>query len=170
MPRRFATIQARSRRGRAALLVSLVLITVAVAACGRATEEEINQALGITPTPTESAEQIAAATERAESAAATREAAIASGSPESGGVAALAGNPARGQTQYSLYCLQCHGPAGQGPNILEPGNPAAAMTYEELLTLVREGTGHGVAPIPNYLVSDQSLADIHAYIEAQAGS
>lgn len=170
MPRSFATDHARFPRNRAALMVSMVVITLAVAACGRATEEEINQALGITPTPTQSAEQIAAATERAESAAATREAGIASGSPESGDAIAVTGDPVRGQTQFSLYCLQCHGPAGQGPNILEAGNPAAAMTNEELLTLVREGTGHGVAPIPNYLVSDQSIADIHAYIQAQAGS
>lgn len=170
MPRRVPTAYVRSARARATLMASMIIAAVALAACGRATEEEINQALGITPTPTRSAGQIAEATARVASAAATREAETASGSPQPGGGAALAGDPVRGQTQFSLFCLQCHGPAAQGPDLLQAGSPAASLTYNEMLTLLREGTDHGVAPIPNYLVSDQSVADIHAYIQAQAGS
>ena len=159
----------RRSRGRAALLVGVMAVVLSVAACGRATEQEINQALGITPTPTRSAEQIAEATGRAEAAAATREAQLAAGSPESGGLA-LAGDAVRGQTQFSLWCMQCHGPAGTAPDVLEAGSAAAAMSSEDLIAFLREGTNHGPGPIPNFRVSDQSIADIHAYIEAQAGS
>ena len=53
------------------LLVSLITIALGAAACGRATEDQINQALGITPTATQSAEQVAAATEAASATAAS---------------------------------------------------------------------------------------------------
>lgn len=161
---------ARGGRGRGAVLLSMIAVVLTVAACGRASEEEINQALGITPSPTQSEEQIAEATSRAEAAAATREAQLASGSPEAGGAVALAGDAIRGQTQISLWCLQCHGPAGAAPDILEAGGAAAGMSYEELLTFLRDGTNHGPGPIPNFRVSDQSIADIQAYIQAQSGS
>ncbi|MGI8643122.1 MAG: c-type cytochrome [Thermomicrobiales bacterium] len=169
MPRAHAPSMNRQTRRRGALLVALVTVVLSIAACGRATEQEINQALGITPTPTQSAEQIAEATSRAEAAAATRAAQLASGSPESGGAVALAGDAVRGQTQISLWCMQCHGPSGAAPDLLDASGAAATMSPEELLAFLREGTNHGPGPIPNFRVSDQSIADIHAYIQAQAG-
>ena len=60
------------------LLVSLITIALGAAACGRATEDQINQALGITPTATQSAEQVAAATEAASATAAARQLAASS--------------------------------------------------------------------------------------------
>ena len=47
------------------LLGTVVVTALVLAACGRATEEQIDQALGITPTPTLSAADLAAATEAA---------------------------------------------------------------------------------------------------------
>lgn len=169
MPGTDSTSNVRRTRKRGTLLVSVIAVVLSVAACGRASEEEINQALGITPTPTQSAEQIAEATSRAEAAAATREAQLASGSPASGEVA-LAGDAVRGQTQFSLWCMQCHGPAGTAPDVLEAGGATAGMSYEELLAFLRDGTNHSPGPIPNFRVSDQSIVDIQVYIQAQTGS
>ncbi len=170
MPGTNVTSINRGARNRSVVLLGMIAVVLSVAACGRATEKEINQALGITPTPTQSAEQIAEATNRAESAAATREAQLASGSPEAGGAVALAGDAVRGRTQFSLWCMQCHGPAGAAPDVLDASSAAASMSYEELLTFLREGMDHGPGPMPNFRVSDQSIADIQAYIQAQAGS
>jgi mono/diheme cytochrome c family protein len=93
---------------RASLLVTIIAVALVAAACGRASEEQINQALGITPTPTASAEQIATATAAASATADAR--ALAASSP---GAAAL-GDVTQGQRIFTTWCLGCHGPGGQG--------------------------------------------------------
>src|SRR5215210_4918243 len=97
-------------RTRAFLLVSVIGTVLLVAACGRATETEINQALGITPTPTPSAAQLATATARAVVADAARTAAAvsAAGSPGTTGQVAALGDVTRGSRQFSTWCAACH--------------------------------------------------------------
>ena len=159
-------ISTTHRRG--IVLAAAVSITLAVAACGRATEQEINQALGITPTPTPSAAQIATATAAASATAAAR--AAAASSPGTGGEAAL-GDVSRGNRVFTTWCSGCHGPGAQGPNILEPGGPGTAVTLETLLPLVREGTGHSSPPGPYKVteISDNAVRDLAAYIRSRAG-
>lgn len=145
------------------LLVSLITIALGAAACGRATEDQINQALGITPTATQSAEQVAAATEAASATAAARE--LAASSPG----AAVLGDVTQGKRQFQTQCSGCHRPGGAGPDILSPGSPGATASAETLLPLVREGTGHTPpGPYPKTLISDKQVADIAAYLRDQA--
>jgi mono/diheme cytochrome c family protein len=148
------------------LLVSLITIALGAAACGRATEDQINQALGITPTATQSAEQVAAATEAASATAAARQ--LAASSPG----AAVLGDVSQGSRQFQTWCSGCHGPGGVGPDIRSPGSPGATITAETLLPLVREGTGHDDPPAPGpYLkteITDKQVADIAAYLRDQA--
>ena len=148
------------------LLVSLITIALGAAACGRATEDQINQALGITPTATQSAEQLAAATGAASATAASR--LLAASSPG----AAVLGDVSQGSRQFQTWCSGCHGPGGVGPDIRSPGSPGATITAETLLPLVREGAGHDVPPAPGpYLkteITDKQVADIAAYLRDQA--
>lgn len=154
-------------RTRSTLLATMIGVAFLAAACGRATEEEINQALGVTPTPTRSAEEIATGTAVAQAAAATRtaEAAMA-GSP---GAEVALGDVTRGRTQFTLNCIGCHGPAGQGGNLLEPGGPASSLTYEQLLAVVRQGQNHPTK-FETFRISDSSIADVLAYIQAESGA
>ena len=145
------------------MVVSVALVG---AACGRATEDQINQALGITPTATLSAEQIAAATEAASATAAAR--LLAASSPG----AASQGDVTQGRRQFTTWCSGCHGPGGAGPDILSPGSAGSSVTADSLLPLVREGTGHASPPGP-YLpteISDDQIADIAAYLNSEAAS
>ena len=146
------------------LLVSLITIALGAAACGRATEDQINQALGITPTATESAEQVAAAAEAASATASAR--LLAASSP---GAVAL-GDVSQGSRQFQTWCSGCHGPGGVGPDIRSPGSPGASVTAATLLPLVREGVGHADPPGPYRTteISDKQVADIAAYLRDQA--
>ena len=158
-------------RTRAFLLVAVVGVALVVAACGRASQAEINQALGITPTATASAEQIAAATAAASAAAATRTAVVANaGSPGAGPAVAAVGDVTRGSTQFLVQCSGCHGPGGAGGNLREPGGPGAAVTADNLLVLIREGANHPPGPYTTAQLSDASVRDIATYIQAQAGT
>lgn len=152
---------------RFALLVALITIALGGAACGRATEDQINQALGITPTATQSAEQIASATEAASATAAAR--LLAASSPGAVAQADLS----QGSRQFQTWCSGCHGPGGVGPDIRSPGSPGATVTTESLMALVREGVGHPEPPDPPGVyrtteISDKQVADIAAYLNAQA--
>ena len=150
-------------RRRFTFLVTLVSVALVGAACGRASEEQINQALGITPTATMSAEQIASATEAASATAAARELALASP-----GAAAL-GDVTQGARQFQTWCSGCHGPGGIGPDIRSPGSAGASVTADSLLPLVREGEAHD--PPGPYLateITDGQIADIAAYLNEQA--
>jgi mono/diheme cytochrome c family protein len=149
------------------LLVSLISVALGAAACGRATEDQINQALGITPTATQSAEQVAAATEAASATAAARQ--LAATSPEAGAL----GDVTQGSRQFQTWCSGCHGPGGQGPDIRSPGSPGETVTAESLLALVREGVGHPEPPNPPGVyrtteISDKQVADLAAYLRDQS--
>ena len=152
---------------RSALLLALITVVLGAAACGRATEDQINQALGITPTATRSAEQIASATEAASATAAAR--LLAASSP---GTAAQ-GDISQGSRQFQTWCSGCHGPGGVGPDIRSPGSPGATVTTETLLALVREGVGHPEPPDPPGVyrvteINDKQVADLAAYLNDQA--
>ena len=150
-------------RRRFVLLVTVISVALVAAACGRATEDQINQALGITPTATLSAEQIASATEAASATAASR--LLAASSPG----AATQGDVAQGSRQFNTWCSGCHGPGGVGPDILSPGSPGSSVTADSLLPLVREGTGHADPPGPYRTteISDDQIADIAAYLKSE---
>ena len=150
-------------RQRFTLLVTVVAVALIAAACGRATEDQINQALGITPSPTLSAEQIASATEAASATAASR--LLAASSPG----AATQGDVAQGSRQFNTWCSGCHGQGGVGPDILSPGSPGSSVTADSLLPLVREGTGHADPPGPYRTteISDDQIADIAAYLKSE---
>jgi mono/diheme cytochrome c family protein len=146
-----------------ALLTTIISVALTAVACGRATEEQINQLLGITPTATMSAEQMAAATEAANATSAARTAAASSPG------AAAQGDVAQGERQFNTWCQGCHGPGGIGPDIRSPGSPGASVTAATLLPLVREGAGH--TPPGAYKtteISDPQITDIAAYLNAEA--
>jgi mono/diheme cytochrome c family protein len=152
-------------RRRFTLLVTVVSMALVAAACGRATEEQINQALGITPTATMSAEAIASATEAAIATSAARLAAA-----SSPGASSL-GDVASGQRQFNTWCAGCHGPGGAGPDILAPGSAGSAVSADSLHSLIREGTGHTPpGPYKPTEMSDKQILDVAAYINSKAGS
>ncbi len=153
---------------RALLLVASIAVASLAVACGRASEAEINQALGITPTPTASSEQLAA--QSAAASATSAAAAMTIASP--GAEAAAIGDVTRGRRQFTTQCAGCHRAGGAGPDILSPGGPGSGVTVDTLLPLLREGTGHPVppGPYPPTRLSDGAVADIVAYVRDQAGS
>ena len=149
-------------RRRFTLLVTLVSVVLVGAACGRATEQQINQALGITPTATMSAEQIASATEAANATATSRALALAS----PGGAL---GDVTQGARQFQTWCAGCHTPGGMGPDIRAPGSAGASATADSLLPLVREGEGHDPpGPYLSTEITGGQIADIAAYLNEQA--
>jgi mono/diheme cytochrome c family protein len=153
-------------RGRALFLVMTIGIAIVAVACGRASESDINSALGITPSPTESAEQMVTSTARA---AATRTAAAAAA--ESPGAVAL-GDITAGEAQFNIFCAQCHKPdgSGRGPALAGAESPAKGMTDAQLTDLIRNGTNH--APPGAYKtteISDKQITNINAYIHSIAG-
>jgi mono/diheme cytochrome c family protein len=165
-------------RTRRALVLSGVMAVVLLAvSCGRATEDEINQALGITPTATLSAEQVAtetavaAATRDARTAVAVAAAANPGGSPAAAEAVVAVGDVTRGRTQFTVRCALCHAPGGNGGNLLAAGGPGASADYDAWLPLIREGTGHPrpPGPFPTTVLSDAQLRDVIAFIRSQAG-
>jgi mono/diheme cytochrome c family protein len=161
-------------RTRLAFLVMTVSVAIVAVACGRASKEEIDAALGITPTATFSAEQVISSTAEAASVAATRQAAIAAlASPQGADVdLASAGDVTQGRLQYQLRCQQCHQPSGNGPAaaLSGPGNPATTFTDAQLRDLVRTGEGHAKPPGPlnTTAISDRQLINIIAFIRDQS--
>jgi mono/diheme cytochrome c family protein len=163
-------------RKRLSFLVVTLAVAVIAVACGRASKEDINAALGITPTVTLSAEQIATGTASAAAAQETRSAAIAmAGSPGAGGspvALAAAGDVVQGRTQYQLRCLNCHRPnnAVNAPVLAGPDNPATKYSDQELVALVRTGDGHSTPPGPlnEVNISERQLINIIAFIRDQS--
>lgn len=150
---------------RLGLMTTVVAITLTVAACGRATEDQINQALGITPTATMSAEQIVESTAAASATSAARELAMASPG------AAAAGDVTAGKRQFDTWCIGCHGPGGIGPDILSPGSPGSTVDPATLQVMIREGEGH--TPPGAYKtteISDKQVIDIASYLQSSPGS
>ena len=152
-------------RQRFTLLVAVVTVALVAAACGRATEDQINQALGITPTATLTTEEIASSIAAASATAAAR--LLAASSPGAGAV----GDVARGERQFDTWCAGCHGPGGVGPDILSAGSPGAAVTADSLLPLIRAGDGHSTPPGPYKTteISDNQVIDIAAYLDSEPG-
>lgn len=148
-------------------LVTIVTVAIVLMACGRATDQQIDQALGITPTATIDPTQ--AANDKATAEAAL---ALAESSPGSAVVVpVVAGNPTLGKSKYQFVCLMCHkvGGGGSGPDLLAPGGVAAGITLEEMTSVVREGMDHPPGPYANFSVTDADIANITAYILEQAG-
>ena len=162
----------RPLRSRAALLSCLLAVAMLAVACGRATEDDINSALGITPSPTPNEEQIAQATTAA-AVAATRRAAAAAGTPGTGEEAALealsGGNVALGNTAFLQNCLSCHGPNAPAGTLNGPND--ADLSPETFLALIREGEGHPVPPgaIPESRLSDAALRNLYAWLLSVSG-
>jgi mono/diheme cytochrome c family protein len=156
-------------RKRGSILAVTLLTVLVVVACGRASEQDINKALGIEPTATLSGEQIAQATKAAEAAAS----AIAAGSPvatQAGGAVLAQGDVRLGQQQFTFQCGQCHRPegSGRGPALLGADSPVNDMTDQQLFDLVRLGEGHGdQPPVSTARLSDRQLASIVTYIRDQ---
>lgn len=153
-------------RARALLLVMTIGIAIVAVACGRASESDINSALGITPSPTQSAAEIGTST--AAAAAAQTAAAAAAASP---GAVAL-GDITQGETQFNIFCAQCHKPdgSGRGPALAGAESPAKGMTDEQLTDLIRNGTNHD--PPGAYKtteISDKQITNINTYIHSVAG-
>ncbi len=143
-------------RFRLSVLAAVVAVLLVVA-CGRATDKEIEQALGITPTPTVDAAVAARETEAAAAQAATP-------ADENAGVAAL------GRSKFQFNCQMCHSVSGSAPDLLAKGGPGANLDYATLYPIVREGEGHSPSPgpIPEFKLTDADIANIGAYIREQA--
>src|SRR6476659_1937793 len=112
------------------LAITFLSVLIVVVACGRASEDDINNALGIKPTATLSDEQIAQATNAAGEAAS---AIAAGGSPDA--VAAIpVGDVRLGQQQFQFQCVACHKANGFGLDwSVDPGDsPVVDMTDEQL--------------------------------------
>lgn len=167
----------RRTKQQGTFLLAALAVAVLAVACGRASEAEINQALGITPTATASAAQMATGTAAAAATADARTAVAAAavenlaagGSPAA--VAAAVGDVSRGRIQFLTNCQACHGPAGNGGNLLAAGGPGATIVFESVLPLIREGTGHSVppGPYPATRLTDSNIRDLVAFVRAQAG-
>ena len=153
-----------SVRQRFSLLASITTVIIFATACGRATEDQINQALGITPTATQQTEL-----------ASTSGTAAGAGTAQTGGISPVAevlGDVTKGKRQFGTWCAGCHGPGGAGPDIRSPGTAGSSVTAESLLPLVRQGTGHSTPPGPykSTEISDSQVADIAAYLRSESAS
>lgn len=157
--------------------LSFLIVTIAVAfvavACGRASQSDIDSALGITPTATLSAEMMATGTAQAAVAEQTRTAAFAAAEAGGSPVAiALSGDVVQGRTQYQLRCLNCHRPnnAVNAPVLSGPDNPATQLSDQALIDLVRTGEGHATPPGPlsEVTISERQLINIIAFIRDQS--
>lgn len=153
-------------RRRVAILITVISLAFGLAACGRATEEQINQVLGITPTPTPSAEQLAAQTAEA----VRRATEAAQDESPSGGASLLAmGDVALGKQTFEFQCAGCHSAGGMGPDLSKPG-ATADLTPDKLRALIRTGDGH--TPPGAYKdteVSDVQINNVGAYIGSISG-
>jgi mono/diheme cytochrome c family protein len=79
-----------------------------------------------------------------------------------GGSAALAASAEKGKTAFVQHgCWQCHGFEGQGgagPKLAP--DPIAA----EAFTAFVRGSNRAMPPYPETVLSNEDLADIHAYL------
>jgi mono/diheme cytochrome c family protein len=163
-------------RRRLTFLITTIGIAVFAVACGRATQDEINSALGITPTATLSVEQVATGTALAISTDQTRTAAVAAmtANPGSGSPVSLVdvADIVQGKTQFQLRCLNCHKVSGSGSASALAGvdNPATTYSDQELIDLIRSGEGHAAPPGPltSVTISDRQLINIIGYIRDQS--
>lgn len=149
-------VERRRFRQRLAFLMVIAVVVFAVA-CGRASEEQIDQALGITPQPTSSATEIA----EADGAAS----AVAAPADENAGVAAL------GRSKFQFNCQMCHSAGGSEVDLLQAGGPYADIDFATLYPIVRDGEGGHTpkpGPIASFKLTDDDIANIAAFIREQA--
>lgn len=71
--------------------------------------------------------------------------------------------PAAGQVAFDRVCKVCHGAEGRGDT--GPRLVPFSREYEELLGIVREGTGQ-MPPISARQLADEDVARIVAYLES----
>jgi mono/diheme cytochrome c family protein len=147
-------------------LVTVIMVAIVLMACGRASDEQIDQALGITPTATVDATLTANQTATADAAASS------AGSPVAGGAAPVAatGNPVLGKSKASFTCAVCHrvGGGGTAGDLLDPSGAAAGMTFDDFTMLIREGMDHPPGAYETFEVTDADIANIYAYIQEEA--
>ena len=156
-------------RRRASLLVMAIGVAVFAIACGRATQKEIDQALGITPTATQSPGDLATSTALALAEASARAAAGSPGAGASPGAVAVVGNVAQGKSSFQFNCAQCHRPNSptKAPLLTGPESPANNLSDAQIYDLIRNGTNHDPpGPIPDFTLNDQRIADIIAYLRS----
>ncbi|MGH2552008.1 MAG: c-type cytochrome [Thermomicrobiales bacterium] len=160
-------------RRRGYMLMSIMLLAVVAVACGRATENDINSALGITPTATLSPDQQSTAT--AEAAARATDIALgiapSPGSLDDVDLASL-GNLTLGRTAFAVQCQRCHTPSGQGAAAALSGanNPAAALSDSAIYAMISDGTNHGKdigGPGALTTLSDAQIYNIIAFLRGQ---
>jgi mono/diheme cytochrome c family protein len=164
----------RSGRHRAYWLIAVVCLATFAVACGRASEADINAALGITPSPTLSADDIATST-----ALASDNATRVAGGGEGVDTAAddttdltVLGNPMIGRTSFLSNCTGCHAANGSGVAAPVPGasGMAALLTDMQLYNVIREGTNHGEdvgGPGARANLTDKQIYDMIAFIRNQ---
>ncbi len=68
-----------------------------------------------------------------------------------------------GQAAYDRVCKVCHGPEGRGD--AAPRLVPFTREYEEVLGIVREGTGQ-MPPISARQLADEDVARIVAYLQS----
>lgn len=157
-------------RRRATLLVTTIGVALLAVACGRATQRQIDQALGITPTATLSPGQLATSTAQALAEASARAVAAGAGSSP-GAVAAVTGNVTQGRSSFQFNCQQCHRPNSptNAPILSGPQSPVLNLSDAQIYDLIRHGTRHiPPGPIPDFQLNDQRIADIIAYLRSIA--
>jgi mono/diheme cytochrome c family protein len=150
---------------RATLLLAIGVVAVGLVACGQASESDIFEAVGITPTATQSAEEIAAMT-----ATVSAQQTASAGTPAVD-VAAL-GDVTQGKNTFNTYCAQCHTPGGGGvgPDLLAAGGPGALLDIESFTAFLRAGEDHPPGPYQSFDISDRQVGNIAAYIVAESQS
>ena len=81
--------------------------------------------------------------------------------------AAPSGNKENGKRIFSRYgCYQCHGFEAQGAAATGPRLGPNPLAYARFLSYVRKPTGD-MPPYTAKSVSDQEMADIYAFVQAQ---
>jgi mono/diheme cytochrome c family protein len=126
------------------IVLAAVGLLVIIAACGRVNLEDL--------TPE------AVKTEQAQTV--VTQAAISTAQSSSG----LDGDPARGQTNFTVWCFGCHPPGGndRGPNIL--GNAYPITEYGEMFRTGVAPSGGAHPMYETFRLSDQSIVDILTYV------
>lgn len=85
-----------------------------------------------------------------------------------GSGSALAASAQKGKADFMKYgCWQCHGTQGQGSAITSGGKVLAPdpMPYETFAAFVRT-TNRTMPPYSEKVLSNEDLADIHAYLQS----
>jgi mono/diheme cytochrome c family protein len=81
------------------------------------------------------------------------------------GTAAFAASAEKGKTAYVQHgCWQCHGFQGQG-GITGPKLAPDPIAAEAFSAFVR-GSNRAMPPYPEAVLSNEDLADIHAYLQS----